>query len=115
DDDCSIAHDLDECLLAHGDDGRATGHRLEHRQAETLVVRGLHEACGAAVQPRELVGRHVAAQLRAGFAQRCGGGRVRLPGGRAGPATTSGSPASFAATSAASWFLRGWIAPTERA
>ena len=38
-----------------GDDRRGAGHRLQHRQAETLVERDVGDCCGAAVEPGKLL------------------------------------------------------------
>ena len=41
-----------------GDDGRGAGHRLEHRQPESLVERDVGDARGATVEPGELLVVH---------------------------------------------------------
>ena len=41
-----------------GDDGRALGHRLEHRQAVPLALARVAEHLGARVQRAEVVGGH---------------------------------------------------------
>ena len=110
DDDGGVADDLEQRLVAHGDDRRAARHRLEHRQAEALVEGRLHEARGAAVEGGELLDLDVAAQRRAALAELARPSTASF----SGPTTTSGSPTSWAASSAASWFFRGWTAPTER-
>ena len=48
-------------------------------------------------------------------ARRRRGARAATASSFVGPTTTSSSPASRAAASAASWFLRPWIAPTASA
>ncbi len=63
DDQGRVAGDLAQGRLVDGDDGRAARHRLQHRQAEPLVPRGLDEARGAPVQLDELVLGDVAAQV----------------------------------------------------
>ena len=97
--------------LGHGDDRRPARHRLEHRQAEALVARRLHEAGGAAVEGGRARPRLDVAARRARRAARARGASAAS---FAGPATTSGSPAASAAASAASWFFRSWTAPTTR-
>ena len=48
--------ELGQAFGAARDDRRAAGHRLEHRQAEGLLVAGVHEGVGAGERGRELVG-----------------------------------------------------------
>ncbi len=108
DDDRGVAGDLQQGRLVDGDDRRAARHRLEHRQTEPLVLRRLDETRRAAVELDEIVLLDVAAEVGAVRTQ-LGGERLILPDG---PATTSGSPTAAAASSAASWFLRAWTAPT---
>ena len=55
DEDGRVARDLAQRRLVERDDRGAAGHRLEHRQAEALVARRLHEAGGAAIELGELV------------------------------------------------------------
>ena len=58
-----VPGDLGQRAGGGGDHGRARGHRLEQRQAEALVAAGEDEAGRPAVEPGQLVLRHVAAEL----------------------------------------------------
>ena len=60
-----FAGDLAHRRVGGGDHRRATGHRLEHRQAEAFVPRRQNEGGSAAVELRELVLLDVAAQVGA--------------------------------------------------
>ena len=54
--DGGVAHDLHDPGDAGGDDGDARAHRLERREAEALVQRGVHERGRARVERRERLG-----------------------------------------------------------
>ena len=72
-----VAADLAQRRLVGGDDRRAAGHRLEHRQAEALVARREHERRGAAVEVGELV---LSSRSRAGRRRpRAARARARAP------------------------------------
>ena len=60
DEDSCVARDFLHRGLAGRDDGRPARHRLEHREAETLVQRRVHDAARAAVERRELGVGHLA-------------------------------------------------------
>ena len=53
------ARHLLQRAVAGGDDRRAAGHRLEHREPEALVERDVGDCTRAAVEPRELVVLHL--------------------------------------------------------
>ena len=101
--------DLAQRRLGRGDHRRAARHRLEHRQPEPLEARRQHERRRAAVELGQLLLGDVAAQVGAAAPQ-----LGRELASFSGPATTSGRPTARAASSAASGFLRAWIAPTKR-
>ena len=107
DEDRGVAGDLAQRRLVEGDDRRAARHRLEHGQAEALEAGRLDETGGAAVEVGELLLVDVAAQVGARRAE-----LAASASSLTGPATTSGRGTAAAAASAASWFFRGWTAPT---
>ena len=100
------ACDLLRRAAARRHDGRAAGHRLEHRDPEALVQRRVHDAERAAVEPRELARpRPRRPTERRRHAPR------RRPSPRA-PATRSSTPSRCAASIVRARFLRGSSVPT---
>jgi hypothetical protein len=57
-----VGTDLGDRRGASGHDGRAAGHRLDDRQAEALVHRGIHEHLGGAVERGQIAERDVAGE-----------------------------------------------------
>ena len=78
----AAAGELAEPFGVADDGGRAARHRLEHREAEGLLVAGMDEGVGAGQHRRE---------LGASRRRRAGRRRARPRGGGAGPAPTASS------------------------
>ena len=107
--DRGVARDLHERGLARRDHGRATSHRLEHRQTEALEARWLHEARRAPVEVGEPLGLDVAHEPRAAPAKLVRERRLLLR-----PGDDERKADRVRRFERPSWFLRPWIAPTTR-